>query len=104
MFLHEESISCDLSFQPDISELGDRSVHQGAAAMVVVEDLEGIIMKLMWLTKVWGRAWVSMEFLLVDGANHPLSTKGIGVVPVKLESNPSTGVNSVVVHLVGDPN
>src|SRR6266850_4621532 len=104
MFLHEESISCDLSFQPDISELGECSVHQGMAAMVVVEDLEGIVAKLSRLAEIRSRAWVGMEFLFVDGSNHPLCSQGTGVVPVQFVPNPSTGVNGVIVRLVGNSN
>src|SRR6267142_8174 len=104
MFFHVESISCDLSFQPDISELGERSVHQGAAAMVVVEDLEGIVTKLAWLAEVRSRAWVGMEFLFVDGSDHPLCSQDTGVVPVQLIPNPSTSVNGVIIRLVGDSN
>src|SRR6266850_6289850 len=104
MFLHEESISCNFSFQPNISELGECSVHQGMAAMVVVEDLEGIVAKLMQLTEVGGRAWVSVKLLLIDGSDHPLCSQGTGVVPVQFVSDPSASVNGVVIRLVGDPN
>src|SRR6266850_5906600 len=104
MFFHVESISCDLSFQPDISELGERSVHQGTAAMVVIEDLEGIVTKLVWLAEVRSRAWVGMKFLFVDGSDHPLCSQGMGVGPVQLVPNPFTSVNGVIIHLVGNLN
>jgi len=70
--------------------------------MVVVEDLEGVVAKLTWLAKVWCRAWVGMEFLFVDGADHPLGSKGMGVVSIEFILNPSTGVNGVIIHLIGD--
>jgi len=41
--------------------------------MVVVEDLESVVVKLARLTKVWSGVGVSMELLLVDGPDHPLS-------------------------------
>jgi len=40
--------------------------------MVIVEDLEHVVAKLMQLTEVGGRSWVGVEFLLVDGPDHPL--------------------------------
>ena len=40
--------------------------------MVVMEDLEGIVAKLAWLTEVRSRAWVGVEFLFVNGSDHPL--------------------------------
>jgi hypothetical protein len=49
-----------------VPNLCERSIHQGAAAMVGVEDLEGIIMKVAWLCIVGSRARVSMEVDLID--------------------------------------
>ena len=49
MFLHKLSVSENLSFQPNVFDLDDYLIHQGMAAMVVVEDLECIVLKLTWL-------------------------------------------------------
>jgi len=70
--------------------------------MVVVKDLEGIVTKLAWFAKVWGQAWVSMEFLLIDGSDHALSAQGMRVVPVQLIPDPFTDVDGVIFHLIGD--
>jgi len=40
--------------------------------MVIVEDLESVVAKLTWFTEVRGRMWVGVEFLLIDGPDHPL--------------------------------
>jgi len=72
--------------------------------MIIVEDLEGVVTKLLWLAKVGFRAWIGMEVLLIDGVDHPLGPKGTGVVSVEFVLNPSIGVNGVVFHLVGNSN
>jgi len=40
--------------------------------MSIVEDLEGIVAKLMRLAKVWCGMRVGMEFLLIDQPDHSL--------------------------------
>ena len=58
--------------------------------MVVVEDLEGIIVKLTQLAKVWGRAWVCMKLLFINGSDHALGAQDARVIPVQLIPDPST--------------
>jgi len=45
---------------------------------------------------------VSMKLLLIDGPDHPLGPQGARVVPVHLIPDPSTGVNGVIICLVGN--
>ena len=94
-FLHKVSVSENLSFQPNVSNLGECSIHQGAAAMVVVEDLKGVVVKLMWLAEVGCWLWVSMEVLLVDWSNQSLGAQDMRVGPVQVIPDPSACLNHV---------
>jgi len=40
--------------------------------MGIVKDLEGVVVKLMRLAKVWHGVRVGMELLFIDGPDHPL--------------------------------
>jgi len=63
--------------------------------MVVVEDLECIITKLMRFAKVQGQVQASMEVLLIDWSNQSLGAQDTRIVSVQLIPNPSACLNSV---------
>jgi hypothetical protein len=72
MFCQAESITYHLCMEARVPDLCECSIHQGMAAMVRVEDLEGIVVKVMWLCVVRSGMRVSVEVNLIDCSHESL--------------------------------
>jgi hypothetical protein len=61
-----------LCVEAGVPNLRECSIHQGMAAMVGVEDLEGVVVKVTWFCIVGSGVRVSMEVNFIDHSHESL--------------------------------
>jgi hypothetical protein len=102
MFYQAESIMYHLCMEAGIPNLCECLIHQGAAAMVGVKDLEGIVMKVLWFCVVRSGAWVSVEVDLVDRPHESLCSSCCWVWSLQVVLDPLARFD-VPIFLIWDP-
>jgi hypothetical protein len=88
MFRQAESIMYDFCVETGVPDLCECSIHQGAAAMIGVEDLESVVAKVAWLCIVRGRARVSMEVDFIDCPHESFGSHCHWVWPLQVVLDP----------------
>jgi hypothetical protein len=63
---HIVSKTKDSTFQSGIAEVCNGPVNKGTTGVSGMEDLEGVVLKEPWFTKIWGGARVGMKVPGID--------------------------------------
>jgi hypothetical protein len=92
-FSHIISKTADVSLQSRVAEISDGSVDKATTGMSGGEDLEGVVSKEPWFSKIRGGAWIRVKITEINSCDWTLATFNLRVECFSVVPDPLAGMS-----------